>query len=264
MSLSPEVEAWFSLAGKKALVTGGSRGIGKMIATGLLMAGAEVAICARDGNAVAETVSQLRAFGSCSGLATDLSTDEGRARLATWATSTFDSLDVLVNNAGTGWGAKIDDFPVEGFDKVLRVNLTSVFDVTKRVLPALERAASPESRARIINIGSVDGLRVPIFENYSYSASKAAIHMLTRHMARDLLSRNINVNCIAPGFFVTKMTAILFDESHPNHIEPPAIPMGRTGTLSDIASAAIYLAAPASAYVTGVVLPVAGGISTVD
>ena len=264
MSVSPDVERWFSLAGRKALVTGGSRGIGKMIATGFLMAGAEVAICARHGEEVAETVNQLRALGRCSGLATDLSTDEGRSNLAAWFADTFDALDVLVNNAGTGWGAKIDDFPVEGFDKVLRVNLTSVFDVTKRVLPALERAATPESRARIINVGSVDGLRVPIFENYSYSASKAGLHMLTRHLARDLLSRNINVNCIAPGFFVTKMTAVVFDESHPNHVEPPPIPMGRTGTLSDIAAAAIYLAAPASAYVTGVVLPVAGGLSTVD
>lgn len=255
---------WFSLAGRRAVVTGGSRGIGRMIAQGMLMAGADVAICARHPDQVASTVSALAGYGSCIGLAADLSKTEGRATVATWIEATYGTLDILINNAGTSWGEDLATFPLEGFEKVLQVNVTSVFDLTRRLLPLIERSATEEKPARIINIGSVDGLRVPSVDNYPYSASKAAIHMLTRHLARALLTKHINVNCIAPGIFETKMTAHWFDETHPNYAQRPAIPMVRAGGLDDIAAAAVYLAAPASTYITGVVLPVAGGISTID
>lgn len=264
MSLSPDVESWFSLNGRKALITGGSRGIGYMIARGFLAAGAEVAICARSRDEVDEAVQTLGEVGSCIGLQVDISNAEGRDRVAAWSASSFEKLDILVNNAGTGWGEVIDSFPEIGFEKVLRVNVTSMFDLTRRLLPSIEMAATAERRGRVINIGSVDGLRVPSFDNFSYSASKAGVHMLTRHLAKVLIGRNINVNCIAPGFFPSKMTAHLFDADHPFHTDPPPIPMGRTGTPADIAAAAIYLAAPASEYVTGVVLPVAGGLATTD
>ena len=255
---------WFSLAGRRAVVTGGSRGIGRMIAQGMLMADADVAICARHADQVESTVSALASFGNCIGLAADLSKSEGRESIAAWVEARYGNVDILVNNAGTSWGEDLATFPLDGFEKVIQVNLTSVFDLTRRLLPLIERSATAENPSRIINIGSVDGLRVPSVDNYPYSASKAAIHMLTRHLARTLLAKHINVNCIAPGIFETKMTAHWFDETHPNYAQRPAIPMIRAGGLDDIAAAAVYLAAPASTYITGVVLPVAGGIGTID
>lgn len=262
--MNSEVIDWFSLNGRHALVTGGSRGIGHLIATGLLMAGAEVAICARKAHEVEAATRELGRAGHCIGMVADLSVSEGRKSVASWLAQTYTSLDILVNNAGTSWGEDLDVFPENGFQKVLHLNVTSVFDLTRMLLPLMDRAATPGRRARIVNIGSVDGLRVPAISNYPYSASKAAIHMLTRHLARDLLERNINVNCIAPGVFPTKMTAHWFNPSHASFATRPKLPMDRPGGLVDIAAAVVYLSAQASDYVTGVVLPVAGGIATTE
>jgi NAD(P)-dependent dehydrogenase (short-subunit alcohol dehydrogenase family) len=228
------------------------------------MAGADVSICARKPEELKTTVNELGSLGHCDGVTADLSSSADRAELVDWVSSNRTKLDILVNNAGTAWGGELESFSEEGFEKVLRLNVTALFDLTRRLVPVMGHGRTAEEPGRIINIGSVDGLRVPSVGNYPYSASKAAVHMLTRHLARELVDKNINVNCIAPGLFPTKMTAHWFDETHPRHEPLPPIPMRRGGAPSDIAAAAVFLAAPASAYVTGVVLPVAGGVSTID
>lgn len=250
----------FSLRGKVALVTGGSRGIGYMIAEGFLAAGARVYICSRHEEAVQAAAERLAPLGDCRALACDLSQENGIATLFRGLDSAEPELHVLVNNAGTTWGAPLDEYPVAAFHKVLDLNVTSVFEVARRLLPLLRRAARPDDPARVINIGSVDGLSVPKSDNYAYTASKAAVHMLTRHLARRLAPENITVNAIAPGVFETKMTAHWFDTAHPSSRTRPEIPLVRPGRPEEIAAAAIYLAARSGGYLTGVTLPVTGGM----
>lgn len=254
----------FSMDGKTALVTGGSRGIGYMIAQGLLQAGVRVYICARKDEELSRAIVELSRFGQCRGLAVDLSDPPARERLVRWVGEEESFLNVLVNNAGTNWGAPIEEFPLSGFDKVLTLNLVAPFDLIRLALPMMRAAATPGDPARVINIGSIDGVKVPLAQNYSYSASKAGIHMLSRHLARHLVAENITVNTIAAGVFETKMTKHWFDPNHPGFETRPAIPMERPGGADDIAAAAIYLAARSGAYVTGITLPVAGGIGTID
>jgi NAD(P)-dependent dehydrogenase (short-subunit alcohol dehydrogenase family) len=172
-------------------------------------------------------------------------------------------LEILVNNAGTAWGAPVETHPMEQVDRVLQVNVRAVFHTTQRLLGLLRAAASEENPARVVNIGSIDGLTIPMTQNYGYSASKAAVHMLTRHLAHALVSDHINVNAIAPGLFPSRMTRWAFEASEHSEVVE-AIPMRRAGTAEDIGGTAIYLCSRAGAYLTGVVIPVAGGLATID
>jgi NAD(P)-dependent dehydrogenase (short-subunit alcohol dehydrogenase family) len=253
----------FSIRGRAAVVTGGSRGIGRMIATGFVAAGARVYICARKADACDATAAELSKDGECISMPADLSTEAGARDLVDRVAEREPKLDILVNNAGAAWGAPLEDYPDSGFDKVLNVNLKGIFHLTRLFLPLLRAAASESDPAHVVNIGSVDGLRVPRTENYAYSASKAAVHMLTRHLASALVDDHVNVNAIAPGLFETRMTAFLFESENADGVVDD-IPMKRAGTAEDIAGTAIYLSSRASAYLTGVVLPVSGGIATID
>jgi NAD(P)-dependent dehydrogenase (short-subunit alcohol dehydrogenase family) len=250
----------FSIDGKVALVTGGSRGIGLMIARGFVEAGATVYISSRKAEVCDETAAELSKVGTCFSLPADLSTEEECVRLASELASREPALHVLVNNAGANWGAPLEEFPASGWDKVLDLNLKSPFFLTRAVLPLLEKAGTPDDPARVINIGSIDGIQVPVLNTYSYSASKAALHHLTRVLARELGRRNITVNAVAPGPFESKMmaeTLRTFGDSI-----AASSPLNRIGRPDDMAGVAIYLASRAGSYVTGAVIPVDGGIAT--
>jgi NAD(P)-dependent dehydrogenase (short-subunit alcohol dehydrogenase family) len=252
----------FSLDGKTALVTGGGRGIGAMIAAAYLNAGARVIISSRKEADLQSTVTGLKQAGDISYIAADLSTEQGCRGLAAAVADRTDALDILVNNAGAVWGAPVESFPALGWDKVLDVNVKGVFSLTQACLPLLRSAGTDDAPARVINIGSVDGIKVPGegFENFSYSASKAAVHMLSRHLAHEL-APTILVNAIAPGPFETKMMAGML-ETRGEQVRG-TVPLRRLGRPEDMAGAAVYLASAASSYVTGAVIPVDGGTSTV-
>jgi NAD(P)-dependent dehydrogenase (short-subunit alcohol dehydrogenase family) len=255
----------FSIQGKTALVTGGSRGIGFMIAGQFLAAGAaRVYICARRAEACQAAAAELSGAGDCVAVPCDVGTPEGVETLARAIEAREERLHILVNNAGVAWGAPVDTHPIEQVDRVLQVNVRAVFHCTQRLLPLLRAAASPEDPSRVINIGSVDGLVIPFFANYGYSASKAAVHMLTRHLAHALVGDHITVNAIAPGLFPSRMTRAVFDNPEVEEQTMAAIPMKRAGTAEDVGGTAIYLSSRAGAYLTGVVIPVAGGVSTID
>jgi len=249
----------FSVSGKVALVTGGSRGIGLMIARGLVEAGAKVYLAARKESECAAAAASLAALGACSALPADLATQAGTRALADAFAARESSLHVLVNNAGANWGAPLAEYPESGWDKVMALNVKAVFDLTRFLLPQLQKTATPGDPARVINVGSIDGLQVPVLETYAYSASKAAVHHLTRVLARKL-APSVTVNAIAPGPFESKMMAETlrrFGDSI-----KAGCPLGRIGEPDDMAGVAIYLASRAGAYVTGAVIPVDGGIST--
>ena len=254
------VDDLFSIAGKVAVVTGGSRGIGLMIARGYVEAGARVYISSRKADVCDEVAKELSKSGACLSVPADLSTPEGLEHLASEVASRERTLHVLVNNAGAAWGAPIEEYPRSGFDKVLTLNVTGIFELTRLLLPQLKAAATPDDPARVINIGSVDGIRVPMLENYAYSASKAGVHMLTRHLAHHLVHDHVSVNAIAPGPFPSKMTAFMFEAGE--EVVAQGVPMGRVGRPDDMAGVAIFLASRASAYLTGAVIPVDGGVST--
>lgn len=252
------VKDLFSIAGKVALVTGGSRGIGLMIARGYVEAGAKVYISSRKKEVCDRVAAELSEVGPCASIPADLSTTEGCNRLAEELSAREPALNILVNNAGAAWGAPLEEYPEAGFDKVMDTNVKGVFFLTQRLLPLLERAARPGDPARVINIGSIDGIKVPFIENYAYAPSKAAVHHMTRVLAVKLGERGITVNAIAPGPFESQMTKWLL-ENYKESIEATC-PLGRIGSPSDMAGVAIYLASRAGAYVNGVVIPVDGGI----
>jgi NAD(P)-dependent dehydrogenase (short-subunit alcohol dehydrogenase family) len=255
----------FSIRGKTAVVTGGSRGIGYMIASEFLQAGASrVYICARRAEACDAAAAELGKLGECVSVPCDVGDPEGVETLARAVEAREERLHILVNNAGTAWGAPVETHPIEQVDRVLQVNVRAVFHLTQRLLPLLRAAATADDPARVINLGSVDGLRIPIFTNYGYSASKAAVHMLTRHLAHALVRDHITVNAMAPGLFPSRMTRWVFDRPEARDLALKDIPMGRAGTAEDIGGTAIYLASRAGAYLTGVVIPVAGGLATID
>ncbi len=247
----------FDISGKVAVVTGGSRGIGAMIARGFVENGARVYITARKEAELQATCAELSQYGECVAIASDLSRMEGIAAFAGAVLEKEDRLDILVNNAGATWGAEIDEFPESGWDKTMDLNVKSIFFLTQKFLPALRAAGDADDPARVINIGSVNGITHPHMTNYAYSASKAAVHQLTRHMGADLAPQGVNVNGIAPGFFPSKMTAHLLD-----HAEEfsKGIPRGRLGDAGDAAGTAIYLSSRASAWMTGQVLVLDGGL----
>lgn len=252
-------DALFSISGKTALVTGGSRGIGLMIARGFVAAGARVYISSRKAEVCTQVAEELSESGECVALPADLSTEEECRRLAGEVAEREPALHVLVNNAGATWGSPIDDFDDAAWTRVLDLNVKGVFHLTKFLRPNLEAAATEDDPARVINIGSIDGIKVPALETYSYSASKAAVHQLTRHLAKRLAPR-VTVNAIAPGPFESKMMAATL-ESFGDQIAASA-PLRRIGRPDDMAGAAIFLASRAGSYLTGAVIPVDGGIAT--
>ena len=247
----------FSLQGRVALVTGGSRGIGRMIAAGFLRQGATVYISARKAEACAAAAAELRALGSCIALPADVSSVVGAQALAREPAAREPQLDILVNNAGAAWAAPFDEFPESGWDKVVDLNLKAPFFLSQALHPLLSRAAETRP-AKIINIASIDGLSVNPLETYSYAASKAGLIHLTRRMALRLIENNIVVNAIAPGAFASEMNRQARD-----HAEQVAarVPAGRIGTEEDMAGAAIYLASRAGDYVVGETLVVDGGVT---
>ena len=249
----------FSIAAKTALVTGGSRGIGKMIAEGFVDAGAVVYISSRKAEVCEQVAAELSEKGTCVAVPADLSQEDECRRLADEMATRVDRLDILVNNAGATWGAPLDDYDEKAFERVLGLNVKGVFHVTKFLVPLLEKAGTQEEPARVINIGSIDGIGVPMMETYAYSASKAAVHQLTRHLAKRL-APSITVNAIAPGPFESKMMAATL-EAFGDQIKASA-PLRRIGRPDDMAGAAIFLSSRAGAYVTGAVIPVDGGIAT--
>jgi NAD(P)-dependent dehydrogenase (short-subunit alcohol dehydrogenase family) len=251
----------FSVAGKRVLVTGGSRGIGYMIARGFVAGGASVVITARKADACREAAASLGELGPCVAHPVDVTDPDGIADLVAAVRAGGDRLDVLVNNAGATWGVPLEEYPRSAWDKVLDVNVKAVFDLTVAALPMLRAAATPDDPARVINIGSIDGIRTPQLESYAYSASKAAVHALTRHLAVRLSKEAITVNAIAPGPFDSKMMAFLLDDQQGRQAVVDSVPLGRVGRPDDMAGAALFLASRAGSYLTGTVIPVDGGIT---
>jgi NAD(P)-dependent dehydrogenase (short-subunit alcohol dehydrogenase family) len=252
------VDSLFSIKGKIALVTGGSRGIGLMIARGFLESGAKVYISSRKKEVCDAVAAQLAKVGECISAPADVSNLAGCRSLAGEIARREARLDVLVNNAGAVWGAPLAEYSEAGWDKVIDTNVKSVFFLTRELMPLLEKAAKPDDPARVINVGSIDGIKAPFLETYAYPASKAAVHHMTRDLAVKLAGRNITVNAIAPGPFESQMTKWML-ENHKESIES-SCPLRRIGNPSDMAGVAIYLASRAGAYVNGVVIPVDGGI----
>jgi len=248
----------FSVAGKTALVTGGSRGIGLMIARGYVEAGAKVYISSRKAEVCEKVAADLSTVGTCEAIPANLSSEDECRRLAAAVAEREDQLDILVNNAGATWGASLDDYDEVAWERVLALNVKGVFHLTKFLVPLLEAAGSAEEPARVINVGSIDGIQVPLLETYAYSASKAAVHQLTRHLARRLAPR-VTVNAIAPGPFESKMMAATL-EAFRDQIEASAL-LKRIGRPDDMAGTAIFLASRAGAYLTGAIIPVDGGIT---
>jgi NAD(P)-dependent dehydrogenase (short-subunit alcohol dehydrogenase family) len=250
----------FSVQGKTVVITGGSRGIGAMMARGFLENGADVYITARkihELQATCEQLNQQGYSGKCVAIPCDLSELEGIKAFVAEFNQHETKLDVLINNAGAVWGAEISDFPEDGWDKVMNINVKSPFFLVQQFLPLLTQAASADSPARVINISSMNGITNPNVPNYSYSASNAAVIQMTRHLAADLAAKHINVNSIAPGLFPSKMTAFYL-EGNEEQINSN-IPLGRIGTPEDAAGTAIYLSSRASAWVTGHTLVLDGG-----
>ncbi|WP_288337385.1 SDR family oxidoreductase [uncultured Gordonia sp.] len=256
MTVLPDYSDLFCVKDKTVLVTGGTSGIGAMIAEGLRSQGAQVVVAGRK----AASLERARQLG-LDVVQVDLSLEDAPRDLADDVIARYGQLDVLINNAGATWGASLTDFPETGWDKVIDLNVRVPFFLTQALLPALTRAASADDPSRVIMIGSIDGgLRVPETPSYSYSASKAAVHQLTRHLARGLGASNITVNAIAPGPFESKMMDAIL-EARGDQIAALS-PLGRIGRPDDVVGAATFLSSRAGAYLTGAIIPVDGGIAT--
>jgi NAD(P)-dependent dehydrogenase (short-subunit alcohol dehydrogenase family) len=251
------VKDLFSVAGKVALVTGGSRGIGEMIARGFVASGARVYISSRKAEVCEALAAELSKEGECIALPADLGRMDEVERLAAEVTKREPKLHILVNNAGAAWGEPLDTFSERGWDRVVDLNLKALFFLTQKLVASLEAAGTADDPARVINIGSIDGLSIPALSSFPYSASKAGVHQLTGHLARFLGPRHITANAIAPGYFPTKMTEwVMEDEAKLlKHV-----PLGRPGRADDMAGTALFLASRAGAYLNGSVIRVDGGL----
>lgn len=249
----------FDVAGKVAVITGGSRGIGAMMAQGLLENGARVYITARKTAELQAAQESLSQFGECIAIRSDLSSHEGVVAFADEVKQREQKIDILINNAGASWGAAFADFTEANWDKVMDLNVKSLFFLTQQMAPALKNSATYEDPARVINIASVNGLTHAGMPTYSYSSSKAAVIHLTKHLAVDLAPDNINVNAIAPGFFPSNMTAFMANDEKLHEKLTGGLPRGRMGDAKDAAAAAIYLSSRATAWMTGNTLVLDGG-----
>ena len=259
------LEHLYSMQDKVCLVTGGSRGLGEFMAKGFLQAGARrVYITARNADECRATAEHLEQYGNCVALPGNLSSMEEIRALAAELTRREPALHVLVNNAGTGWGADLDTFPENGWDKVMDLNVKTPFFLTQALLPLLREAGRPDNTASVLNIGSIAGIIGDGFMNYSYGPSKAAVHQLTRNLAKDLAEQNIRVNAIAPGRFFSKLTEYASRDKSVFDAEIAMIPMHRWGEENDIAGVAIMLCSPAGSFITGQVIAVDGGTTLVS
>jgi NAD(P)-dependent dehydrogenase (short-subunit alcohol dehydrogenase family) len=253
-----KVDELFSIRGRTALVTGGSRGIGKMIAEGFVRSGVKVYISARKAGPCEETARELSAYGTCVALPLDASGAEGARKMAESYLAHERTLDILVNNAGAAWGAEFDEFPESGWDKVMDLNVKTPFFLTQALHSALKTNATPARPSKVINIASIDGVSVNRQETYSYAASKSGLIHLTKRMALRLIRDNIAVSAIAPGAFPSEMNRQARDHGDAT---AERIPSRRIGTIEDMAGAAIYLASRAGNYIVGSTLIVDGGVT---
>jgi NAD(P)-dependent dehydrogenase (short-subunit alcohol dehydrogenase family) len=250
----------FGLRGKTAVVTGGGQGIGRMIAEGFVRAGARTVIASRKLEVCEQAAAELAPLGTCIPVQADLATTEGCLAFAAHLHDTGEAVHVLVNNAGATWGAPYDEYPAQAWQRCMELNVHAVFELTRALTPDLAAAGTTDDPARVINIGSVDGLHVPIYENYAYAASKAALHHLTSVLAGRLARDNITVNAVAPGPFESKMMRATLEEHGADLVT--RIPLGRIGRHDDMAGIALFLASRAGAYLTGALIPVDGGLVT--
>ena len=247
----------FNVEGKVALVTGGSRGIGAMIAEGFVKNGVKTYITSRKSEQCDNKADELSKFGECISIPADLTDMNEMDKLVNYIKENEKQFNFLINNAGAAWGASFDDFPENGWDKVMDTNVKSVFFLTQKLAKILEQSGNNSDPSRVINVGSIDGIGIPRAETYSYPASKAAVHQLTRVFANRLAHRNININAIAPGPFQSNMMAHTLEE-YGEQIKS-SVPRGRIGIPEDMAGTAIFLCSKASAYITGSIIPVDGG-----
>lgn len=250
----------FDIEGKVALVTGGSRGIGLMIAEGLVEAGAKVYVSSRKKAVCDDVAAKLSEKGVCISMPADLSSIEGITGLVAQIKAEEPKLDILVNNAGVTWGATFEDFPDKAWERVLNMNVRAPFNLTQQLLPLLKESGSDADPARVINIGSIAGFQAESIQAFSYGPSKAAIHQLTKMLAGELARHKVTVNCIAPGPFPSQMTAFALENEGTRQIMEKQVPLGRIGEPDDIAGLVIYLASRAGAFMTGNVIPLDGGI----
>jgi len=248
----------FSVEGKVAVVTGGSRGIGLMIARAYVENGVKVYISSRKADVCDKVAKELSEHGKCIAITTDLSNEDGAKKLAKEVGERESALHILVNNAGNNWGAPFEEYDEKAWERVLSLNVKGMFHLTRELAPLLKKGARPADPARIINVGSIDGIMVPAVDNFAYSAAKAAVHHMTHVLAKKLGDDGITVNAIAPGPFESKMTEWLFDNFKDQIVAN--CPLSRIGTPEDMGGVAIYLASRAGAYLTGTVIPVDGGL----
>lgn len=263
MDMTPE--SLFDLSGKVALVTGGATGIGRMAAHGLAAAGARVLIASRKADACQAVAAELNALGlrgHVEGFGGDVATQEGIAALAQAVQARSDVLHILMNNAGRTWGAPLGEHPYEAWDKLLSLNVTGMFHLTQSLLPLLRAAARPEDPARVVNVGSVMGDIPKGTATYSYAVSKGAVHHMTRVLSNDLAHEFITVNAIAPGPFVSKMTAFALASEEGRAKSAEGVPLGRVGSPEDIAGALQFLCGRGGAYLSGAILPLSGGMQS--
>ena len=250
----------FDVSGKVAVVTGGSSGIGAMMARGLIENGARVYITARKEERLMAKAAELSELGECIAIPADLSNVEGIEALVAAIGEREDKVDILINNAGANWSAPVEDFPESGWDKVMDINIKSIFFATQKFLPLLKASGTADDPARIINIASINGIRNSGMPTYAYTASKSGVINLTEHLATDLAAYNINVNAIAPGFFPSNMTKQIVENDGMTKMAISQIPRGRMGAPEDIAGTALYLCSRASSWMIGQTLVLDGGM----